>query len=74
MRSCSNVGDLQARRANIQFKAGKDQPALVHTLSGSGLALPRVLISVLETYQRVDGTVDVPDVLQPYMGGQQVIS
>jgi seryl-tRNA synthetase len=72
--SCSNFRDFQARRANIRFKAGKDKPALVHTLNGSGLALPRVLISVLETYQRADGTVDVPEVLQPYMGGQQVIS
>ncbi len=72
--SCSNFRDFQARRANIRFKDGKDKPALVHTLNGSGLALPRVLISVLETYQRADGTVDVPDVLQPYMGGQQVIS
>ncbi len=74
MSSCSNFRDFQARRANIRFKAGKDKPALVHTLNGSGLALPRVLISVLETYQRADGTVDVPEVLQPYMGGQQVIS
>ena len=72
--SCSNFRDFQARRANIRFKAGKDKPALVHTLNGSGLALPRVLISVLETYQRADGTVDVPEVLQPYLGGQQVIS
>jgi len=71
--SCSNFRDFQARRANIRFRAGKDKPQLVHTLNGSGLALPRVLISVLETYQRGDGTVTIPEALRPYMGGQDVI-
>jgi seryl-tRNA synthetase len=73
--SCSNFRDFQARRANIRFRSGpKGKPELVHTLNGSGLALPRVLIAVLETYQRADGSVGVPDVLRPYMGGIDVIA
>jgi seryl-tRNA synthetase len=72
--SCSNFGDFQARRANIKFKREKGAKAeYVHTLNGSGLALPRVMIAVLETYQQADGTVRVPDVLRPYMGGVAVI-
>src|SRR5438477_547867 len=67
--SCSGFGDFQARRANIRFRpAAKAKPELVHTLNGSGLALPRVLIAVLETYQRADGGVTVPEVLRPYVG------
>ena len=67
--SCSNFRDFQARRANIRFRPGPGQkPELVHTLNGSGLALPRVLIAVLETYQRADGSVVVPEVLRPFMG------
>ena len=67
--SCSNFRDFQARRANIRFRAApRAKPDLVHTLNGSGLALPRVLIAVLETYQRADGSVTVPDVLRPYVG------
>jgi len=73
--SCSNFRDFQARRANIRFRpAAKAKPELVHTLNGSGLALPRVMIAVLETYQRADGSVIVPDVLRPYMGGIDVIA
>jgi seryl-tRNA synthetase len=73
--SCSNFRDFQARRANIRFRpAAKGKPELVHTLNGSGLALPRVLIAVLETYQRADGSVTVPEVLRPYMGGVQVLA
>jgi seryl-tRNA synthetase len=73
--SCSNFRDFQARRANIRFRSGaKGKPELVHTLNGSGLALPRVLIAVLETYQRADGSVTVPEVLRPYMGGVHVIA
>jgi seryl-tRNA synthetase len=66
--SCSNCGDFQARRANIRYRpeAGA-KPQLVHTLNGSGLALPRVLIAVLENYQQADGTVLIPEVLEPYM-------
>jgi len=73
--SCSSFRDFQARRANIRFRpAAKAKPELVHTLNGSGLALPRVMIAVLETYQRADGSVTVPDVLRPYMGGIDVIA
>jgi seryl-tRNA synthetase len=71
--SCSNFGDFQARRARIRFKekdkTGKDKPRFVHTLNGSGLALPRTLIGILETYQRADGRIDVPAALRPYLGG-----
>jgi seryl-tRNA synthetase len=68
--SCSNFRDFQARRANIRYRpAPRAKPELVHTLNGSGLALPRVMIGVLETYQRADGTVEVPEVLRPYVGG-----
>jgi seryl-tRNA synthetase len=67
--SCSNFRDFQARRARIRYRAGQGaKPELVHTLNGSGLALPRVLIAVLETYQRADGSVAVPEVLRPFMG------
>jgi seryl-tRNA synthetase len=73
--SCSNFGDFQARRAAIRFKdkAGKDKPRYVHTLNGSGLALPRTVIAVLENYQQADGSVVIPPVLRPYMGGMEVI-
>jgi seryl-tRNA synthetase len=67
--SCSNCTDFQARRANIRYRpAPRSKPELVHTLNGSGLALPRVLIAVLENYQQADGSVVIPDVLRPYMG------
>jgi seryl-tRNA synthetase len=66
--SCSNFRDFQARRANIRFRNEKGKPELVHTLNGSGLALPRVMIGVLENYQRADGSVEVPEVLRPYVG------
>jgi len=66
--SCSNCGDFQARRASIRYRPEPGaRPCFVHTLNGSGLALPRVLIAVLENYQQADGTVLVPEVLQPYM-------
>jgi len=67
--SCSNCGDFQARRANIRYRpSGGDKPQFVHTLNGSGLALPRVMISVLENYQQADGTIRVPEVLRKYVG------
>ncbi len=73
--SCSNFRDFQARRANIRYRAAAgERPAFVHTMNGSGLALPRVLIGVLETYQQADGTVAIPDVLRPYFGEQTVIA
>lgn len=66
--SCSNCGDFQARRASIRYRPEPGaKPQLVHTLNGSGLALPRVLIAVLENYQQADGTVLVPEVLEPYL-------
>ncbi|MDB4979579.1 MAG: serS [Myxococcales bacterium] len=71
--SCSNFGDFQARRAKIRFKDGQGKTRFVHTLNGSGLALPRTLIGILETYQRADGKLDVPAALRPYLGGQTVL-
>ena len=67
--SCSNCTDFQARRANIRYRreAG-GRPELVHTLNGSGLALPRIIIAILENYQQADGSVVVPEVLRPYTG------
>ncbi|TET56429.1 MAG: serine--tRNA ligase [Dehalococcoidia bacterium] len=66
--SCSNCGDFQARRADIRYRSGAGaKTQFVHTLNGSGLALPRVLIAVLENYQQADGTVLVPEVLEPYL-------
>jgi len=66
--SCSNCGDFQARRANVRYRPDSEaKPRLVHTLNGSGLALPRVMISVMENYQQADGSIQVPDVLKPYM-------
>ena len=73
--SCSNFRDFQARRAGIRYRpAAGAKPELVHTLNGSGLALPRVMIAVLETYQQADGSVVVPSVLRPYMGGTERIA
>ena len=72
--SCAYFRDFQARRANIRFRPGEgEKPEFVHTLNGSGLALPRVIIALLENYQQADGSVLVPEVLQPYMGGLTVI-
>jgi len=72
--SVSWVGDFQARRANIKYKpAGGGKNQLVHTLNGSGLALPRTMIAVMETYQQADGSIQVPEVLRPWMGGIDVI-
>jgi len=67
--SCSNCGDFQARRANIRYRPSpEEKPQFVHTLNGSGLALPRVLIAILENYQQADGSILIPEVLQPYVG------
>jgi seryl-tRNA synthetase len=67
--SCSSFHDFQARRAQIRYRPGAGaRPELVHTINGSGLALPRVLIALLETYQQEDGSVRIPDRLQPFMG------
>lgn len=71
--SCSLFEDFQARRARIRFKDESGRNRFVHTLNGSGLALPRVVISVVETYQQADGSVVVPEVLRPYLAGQERI-
>jgi seryl-tRNA synthetase len=71
--SCSNVRDFQARRANIRFRPEPGaRPEFVHTLNGSGLALPRTVIAVLENYQQADGSVVVPEVLRPYMAVDRI--
>jgi seryl-tRNA synthetase len=72
--SCSNFEDFQARRAEIRFKKkGGSGTQLVHTLNGSGLAVGRTLIAVLENYQQENGSVAIPDALKPYMGGVEFI-
>jgi len=72
--SCSNFEDFQARRAKIRFKTEKKAKAkLLHTMNGSGLAVGRTLVAILEQYQQKDGSIRIPDVLKPYMGGLEVI-
>ncbi|WOB77420.1 serine--tRNA ligase [Brevundimonas nasdae] len=72
--SCSNCGDFQARRMDARFKrAGEKKTEFVHTLNGSGLAVGRTLVAIMENYQQDDGRIAVPAVLQPYMGGLQVV-
>ena len=72
--SCSNCGDFQARRMQARFRNPETgKPELVHTLNGSGLAVGRTLVAVLENYQQADGSIRVPEVLKPYMGGVEVI-
>lgn len=72
--SCSNITDFQARRGNIKFRRdAKSKPEFVHTLNGSGLAVGRTVAAILENFQEADGSVRIPKVLQPYMGGAEVI-
>jgi seryl-tRNA synthetase len=72
--SCSNFDDFQARRAKIRFRAEKgDKPRLMHTINGSGLAIGRTTVAILENYQRADGSIAIPEALQPYMGGLKEI-
>ncbi len=71
--SCSNFEAFQSRRMQARFRNAAGKPELLHTLNGSGLAVGRTLVAVLENYQQVDGSVRVPDVLRPYMGGVEVI-
>jgi len=71
--SCSVCGDFQARRMDARYRASDGKPRFVHTLNGSGTAVGRALIAVMETYQQQGGSIAVPDVLQPYMGGLKVI-
>src|SRR6266540_7369113 len=71
--SCSNFGDYQARRMAIRYRpAPGAKPELIHTLNGSGLALPRVVAALLETHQQPDGSITVPDVLRPYLGRETI--
>ncbi|MGB9599444.1 MAG: serine--tRNA ligase [Myxococcota bacterium] len=73
--SCSNFEDFQARRASIKFKENpRSKPEFVHTLNGSGLAVGRTLVAILENYQNEDGSVTIPEALRPYMGGKEIIS
>jgi seryl-tRNA synthetase len=72
--SCSVCGDFQARRMDARYRGADGKPRFVHTLNGSGTAVGRALIAVMETYQQQDGSIAVPDVLQPYMGGLKVVA
>ena len=71
--SCSVCGDFQARRMDARYRAADGKPRFVHTLNGSGTAVGRALIAVMETYQQQDGSIAVPEVLQPYMGGLKAV-
>ena len=71
--SCSSMGDFQARRMQARFKAGQGKPELVHTLNGSGLAVGRALVALLENKQQVDGSIAIPKALQAYLGGLEVL-
>jgi seryl-tRNA synthetase len=71
--SCSDFEDFQARRANIRFRREGGKPEFVHTLNGSGVAVGRTVAAILENYQQADGTIKVPEVLVPYMGGVEII-
>jgi len=71
--SCSNMGDFQARRMQARFKTGQGKPELVHTLNGSGLAVGRTGVALLENFQQADGSIAIPKVLRPYMGGLEVL-
>ena len=71
--SCSNMGDFQARRMQARFKTGQGKPELVHTLNGSGLAVGRTSVALLENFQQVDGSIAIPKALRPYLGGLEVL-
>jgi seryl-tRNA synthetase len=71
--SCSNFEDYQARRAKIRYRNEAGKPELVHTLNGSGVALPRLIVAILEQYQTAEGRVGIPEALRPYMGGQDFL-
>jgi seryl-tRNA synthetase len=71
--SCSSMGDFQARRMQARFKAGQGKPELVHTLNGSGLAVGRALVALIENKQQVDGSIAIPKALRPYLGGLEVL-
>ncbi len=67
--SCSNFKDYQARRAGIRYRDENGKPQFVHTINGSGVALPRLVIAIMENYQNADGSIDLPEAIRPYMGG-----
>ncbi len=71
--SISTFRDFQARRANIRYRPAGGKPQFLHTMNGSGLALPRLMIAIMENYQNADGTFDIPDILRPYLGGYERI-
>ncbi|MCB1494100.1 MAG: serine--tRNA ligase, partial [Rhodobiaceae bacterium] len=71
--SCSVCGDFQARRMQARYRGADGKPDFVHTLNGSGLAVGRTLVAILENYLQADGSVAVPDALKPYMGGLERI-
>jgi seryl-tRNA synthetase len=71
--SCSNYEDFQARRGAIRFRRAEgEKPEFVHTLNGSGLAVGRTLVAILENYQREDGSVEIPEALRPYFGASEI--
>jgi seryl-tRNA synthetase len=71
--SCSNMGDFQARRMQARYKSGQGKPELVHTLNGSGLAVGRTGVALLENCQQSDGSIAIPKALRPYLGGLEVL-
>jgi seryl-tRNA synthetase len=71
--SCSSMGDFQARRMQARFKVGQGKPELLHTLNGSGLAVGRALVALIENKQQVDGSIAIPKALQAYLGGLEVL-
>ncbi|MEC9391549.1 MAG: serine--tRNA ligase, partial [Myxococcota bacterium] len=73
--SCSHFGDFQSRRAKIRFRPeGGGKPVIAHTINGSGLAVGRTLVAIIENYQQEDGSILIPEVLRPYMGGLDQIT
>jgi len=72
--SCSNFTDFQARRANIKYRTKDKKLEYVNTLNGSGVAMARTVVCILENYQQKDGSVIIPEVLRPYMGGREKIT
>ena len=72
--SCSNFKDFQARRANIRYRASDGKVRFAHTLNGSGLAVGRTLLAIIENYQQEDGSIIIPEVLRPYLSGIERIS
>ena len=72
--SCSNFESFQARRLQLRYRGEDGKPQLVHTLNGSGLAIGRTLVALLENHQQADGSVHIPEALRPYMGGMEILS